>query len=167
MARYKKGDKVFIRKDLKQGYNSKSKHLVSCAQLEYSGKIATITDVVPSTGGKVYYDIDIDHGCWCWYNRCFIRYSPEDPRIGRVYETLPHGPCYTSMGHWFTQSTTPKHLRKEVKNFTTGNRIPEAGPYTVIGIAPHLWGHDAALLKNYKTGEVYLYDARRLPDEED
>ena len=63
--KYKAGDKVRIRADLKEGeeYN---KVTVVLPMIQYVGKTTTIRQVYESC-----YTLDVDGGCWVWTDDMF------------------------------------------------------------------------------------------------
>ena len=70
MAKYKVGDYVKIKSNLKEGYNADSLWVGEDMVNNYAGKIAKITT---AHDGEIFesYTINIDNGDWYWSNDCF------------------------------------------------------------------------------------------------
>lgn len=74
--KFKVGDKVRIRPDLKAGYGKKAKpgysdgdrRYVSVFMVaQYAGRIATVTRVSRNPAGKKKYTLDVDHAKYSWW----------------------------------------------------------------------------------------------------
>lgn len=172
MAKFKVGDKVRIRKDIKEGHNKHNLYIND--EMEHmAGKVVTISGVYRCWSmmnkkgvGYRYYRLKEDVSNWNWWKHTLEPYY-EHGVVGKTFTDLPSGPQYGHYDTWFTLESTPKKLQKKAVLFKNGDLIVP-GIYKCIGIAPH--GSDdrlVACLMNLVTQQVYLYTARKLPGYEE
>lgn len=128
----------------------------------YAGKTATVVKVIPGRVSGPVYQLDIDMGTWCWWNRC-LEY--EDAVLNNT------GGTFSIYKAWFDLKTTPKKLKKYAKLYRSYCTTPTGKLLKVLGFAPHgrapeSYPKGVALLQDPDTLQVYMYSARNLYNEE-
>lgn len=71
MARYKVGDKVWIKENIDIGDNGHKGTIIVGRQIKHRGKTAEIKNVRRDACGTRIYFLDVDDRKWGWYNYCF------------------------------------------------------------------------------------------------